>query len=253
MNGGVADKGCVSRSDYNLRPRSLEQSHEGWLCLPSQFLKNHLYCAGVLPSPVAQPLHRSRAHVRVRVGQQVDQRAWNALADEQRQAWGERARTNRRGGRAARLHLRNGRRVFFRVNSHRLALRLSLLADPPEEGTYVPAPLVKLVITNRASRITLKLRLSGGDPRGVMVASWHPCNPGVMTWHKFVRIGPLPPPVRGMCDITRLYVAKYGVPEVGKKIFIRIQQMRDYTGKLFHVTSAIVPEEDDWDDMQETQ
>jgi hypothetical protein len=43
------------------------------------------------------------------------------------------------------------------------------------------------------------------------------------------------------------------VPEVGKKIFIRIQQMRDYTGKLFHVTSAIVPEEDDWDDMRETQ
>jgi len=171
--------------------------------------------------------------------------AWNALADEQRQAWGERARKNRRGGRAARLHLRHGRRLFFRVNSCRLALRLPLLQDPPQEGTCVPLPFAKLIITNRAGRISLKLKVSGGDPFGVMVSSWHPCNPGVMTWNKFVRIGPLPPPVRGMCDITRLYVAKYGVPAVGKKIFVRIQQMQDYMGKLFQVTSAVVPDEED--------
>ena len=179
--------------------------------------------------------------------------AWNALADEQRQAWGERARTNRRGGRAARLHLRNGRRLFFRVNSRRLALRLPLLTDPPEEGTYVPAPLVKLIITNRARRITLKLKVTGGDPKGVMVSSWHPCNPGAMTWRKFVRIGPLPPPVRGLCDITQLYVAKFGVPPVGKKIFVRIQQMQDYLGKLAQVTSAIVRGEEGWYDAQKTQ
>ncbi len=128
-----------------------------------------------------------------------------------------------------------------------------MLADPPEEGTYVRAPLVKLIITNRAGRITLKLKVSGGDPYGVMVSSWHPCNPGVMTWNKFVRIGLLPPPVRGMCDITRLYVAKYGVPPVGKKIFVRIQQMRDYMGKLFQVTSAVVKAEEGWHDVQKAQ
>ena len=178
--------------------------------------------------------------------------AWNALAEEQRQAWGERARANRRGGRAARLHLRNGRRLFFRANSHRLALRLPLLADPPAEGTYVPAPLVKLVIANRAGRITLKLKVFGGDPDGVMVSSWHPVSPGTMTCRNFVRIGPLPPPVRGMCDITRLYVAKYGVPPVGSKIFVRVQQMKDLTGRLVQVTSAIVRDEEGWEDVQKT-
>ena len=44
-----------------------------------------------------------------------------------------------------------------------------------------------------------------------------------------------------MSDITRLYVAKYGAPPVGKKIFIRIQQMNDYVGNLVQVVSAIVP------------
>jgi hypothetical protein len=44
-----------------------------------------------------------------------------------------------------------------------------------------------------------------------------------------------------MIDITRRYVAKYGVPPVGKKVFIRIQQMNDYVGSIVQVLSAIVP------------
>ena len=74
-----------------------------------------------------------------------------------------------------------------------------------------------------------------------MVSSWHPCNPGVMVWKKFVRICLLPASVGGMIDITRRYVAKYGVPPVGKKVFIRIQQMNDYVGSIVQILSAIVP------------
>ena len=74
-----------------------------------------------------------------------------------------------------------------------------------------------------------------------MVSSWHPCNAGVMVWKKFVRIGLLPAPTGGMCDITRQYVANYGVPPVGKKIFLRIQQMNDSMGSIVQVLSAVVP------------
>ena len=49
--------------------------------------------------------------------------------------------------------------------------------------------------------------------------------------------------------ITRLSVAKYGLPPVGKKIFIRVQQMNDYLGSVVQTTSAIVPEEEGWDDL----
>jgi hypothetical protein len=208
--------------------------------------------AGKQPKPVSHGKRPTGEQLRVQSETAILAAAWNALADEQRQAWGERARKNRRGGRATRLHLRNGRRLFFRVNSHRLALRLPLLTDPPEEGAYVPAPLVKLIITNRAGRITLKLKVSGGDPHGVMVSSWHPVSPGTMICRNFVRIGPLPPPVRGMCDITRQYVAKYGVPPVGTKIFVRIQQMKDLTGRLVQVTNTIVRPEEGWEDEQKS-
>jgi hypothetical protein len=172
--------------------------------------------------------------------------AWNSLTDEQREAWGAQARADRRGSRVARARRRSGRRLFFKVNSRRLALQQELLTDPPGPGTFYSTPWVRLVITNLAGRIALKLYLAQGQAEGVMVSSWHPCNPGAMVWAKFARIGLLPAPHRGMCDITKQYVAKFGVPPVGKKIFIRIQQMNDYSGSVYYTTSAVVPEEEEW-------
>jgi len=172
--------------------------------------------------------------------------AWNELADEQREAWGVKARTNRRGGRAARLRLRSGRRWFMKVNFRRLALEQGLLTDPPGAESTCVTPIVRLVITNHAGRIALQVRVVQGRAEGVMVSSWHPCSAGTMVWRKFIRIGLLPVPHRGLSDITRLYVAKFGVPPVGKKVFIRIQQMKDYWGSVAYTTSAVVPDEEEW-------
>jgi hypothetical protein len=176
--------------------------------------------------------------------------AWNDLTDEQREAWGVKARTNRRGGRRARARRRSGRRLFFKANFRRLALKQALLSDPAGQESIHPPPLMRLVITNRAGRIVLKLHLAYGRTEGVMVSSWHPCNAGAMVWKKFVRIGLLPAAVRGVIDITRLYVAKFGVPPVGKKIFIRLQQMNDYLGHMVYTTSAIVPAEEEWHSVE---
>jgi hypothetical protein len=172
--------------------------------------------------------------------------AWNKLQDDERRAWDETARQNRRAGPAARRRFRTGRRLFFRANSHRLALNQSLLAHPNEASDLCDLPLVQLVITNHAGRPVIRLRASGGPTDGVMVSSWHPLNAGVIVWRKFVRLGPLPPPRRGLCDITKMFVEKYGVPPVGTKIFVRIQQMRDTLGKLFQITSAVVRPEEAW-------
>jgi hypothetical protein len=55
-----------------------------------------------------------------------------------------------------------------------------------------------------------------------------------------------------MSDITRQYVEKYGVPPVGTKVFVRVQQMKDLIGRLVQTTSAIVPPEEGWDDEQKS-
>jgi hypothetical protein len=179
--------------------------------------------------------------------------AWNNLTEQQRERWGQTASTDRRGGRAARLRRRSGRRAFFKANSRRLALGLDLLTDPPDSGLTGSTPIARLVITNRGGRIALKVRLIRGHQEGVMVSSWWPCNAGAMKWAKFARTGLLPAPERGLSDITRQYVAKFGVPAVGKKVFIRLQQMNDYWGALVYTTSAIVPEEEGWPSEPKTQ
>jgi len=172
--------------------------------------------------------------------------AWNDLTEEQRQAWNGESRANRRGGLAARSRRRSGRRSFFKANSHRLALRQDLLTDPPGSGSVCPFPIVRLVITNHGGRIALKLRLSSGRAEGVMVSASRPCNAGVTVGRKFCRIGLLPAPERGLSDITEPYVARFGLPPVGKKLFIRVQQMNDYMGSVVQTTSAIVPDEEGW-------
>jgi hypothetical protein len=171
--------------------------------------------------------------------------AWNSLTEEQREAWCVASRADRRGSRAARARRRTGRGLFFKVNSRRLALKQGLLADPPDAGNYYPTPRVRLVITNHAGHVSLKVYLAHDRAEGVMVSSWRPCNPGAMVWDKFVRLELLQAPHRGMCDITRPYVAKFGVPPVGTKVFIRVQQMNDYAGSVFYTTSSVVPEEED--------
>ena len=53
-----------------------------------------------------------------------------------------------------------------------------------------------------------------------------------MVWQKVVRLGLLPAPIGGVSDITRRHVAQYSVSPVGKKAFIRIQQMNDYGASM---------------------
>jgi hypothetical protein len=40
-------------------------------------------------------------------------------------------------------------------------------------------------------------------------------------------LGLLPAPIDGWCDITEIYVARYGVPKAGKAIWIRTCQHID--------------------------
>jgi hypothetical protein len=129
----------------------------------------------------------------------------------------------------------------MKVNLRRKALGQDLLNHPPGAESPGPFPLVRFFITNIGGRIALKLVAASSSPEGVMLYSWHPCSAGAMVWHRFVRIGPVPAAVRGVRDFTKLYVVKFGVPPVGRKIFIRLRRMDDYYGGMTQTVSAVVP------------
>jgi hypothetical protein len=190
--------------------------------------------------------HRARTEIAILSA------AWNNLTDEQREGWARFAQSDRRGGLAARRRRRTGRTAFFRVNSRRFAAWQDLLDFPPWAAGCCTTPLVRLIITHRAGLLSLKVRLSGGPAEGLMISSCRPCNPGVMVCPKFTRIGLLRGSKARLIDITKLYVDKFGWPPIGKKIFIQVQQMQDYSGKVLHTASAIVRAEGSSEDVQKT-
>jgi hypothetical protein len=67
------------------------------------------------------------------------------------------------------------------------------------------------------------------------------CNTGYMVNRRFIS-GPL---FLASASAT-YYVSKHGVPAAAKKVFIRIQQMKDYLGNVVYTTSAVVPAEEAW-------
>jgi hypothetical protein len=166
---------------------------------------------------------------------------WAKLTEEQRQAWNADARSNRRGRRAGPTRRPSGYSRFMKANLRRKALGQELLTNPPGSEHAKPFPLVRFFITNIDGRVALKLMLTHGSAEGLMLYSWHPCSAGTTVWDKFIRIGPVPPAVRGARNFTGQYVAKFGVPPVGTKIFIRLRQMNDYFGSMVQTTSAVVP------------
>ena len=112
-----------------------------------------------LPTPDQR---RARAEMRILSA------AWNDLTEEQRLAWDLTARKDRRGGLAARLRRRSGRRAFFKANFRRLALREGLLTNPPGAGNACSSPLARLVITNRGGQLRSRSAWPLATPR----ASW---------------------------------------------------------------------------------
>jgi hypothetical protein len=84
-----------------------------------------------------------------------------------------------------------------------------------------------LVATFTGGKFTLKLRVSGPAAQHTLVYGAAPVRSGVRYVHHFPFLGLLPPPEDGWSDITELYVARYGVPEVGTAIWIRTCQQID--------------------------
>jgi hypothetical protein len=60
-----------------------------------------------------------------------------------------------------------------------------------------------------------------------MVFGAAPCSAGRKKWRHGAYLGLLPAPAGGESDITELYVARYGEPKVGERVFIRTRQQVD--------------------------
>ena len=83
------------------------------------------------------------------------------------------------------------------------------------------------VLTNDQSGLRFLLKLTGPVTADIMVFAQAPCSAGRSKRRNVSYIGLLPLAVDGLCDITALYVARYGTPRPGDKLFIVTRQQKD--------------------------
>lgn len=166
---------------------------------------------------------------------------WGKLTDSQRAAWAAAAhgvRTRRRVNQSGAL---SGYLLFVKINCNLASLGLPTVADPPDAPRFGLSPVGQLTITDAKGGIALKLDLSGKTVQYIVLLGTKPRSAGVTYVDHFTILGLLPDPVRGVSDITDLYVGKFGVPRAGSRVFIRTLQQINGWEDLPKQTSAIVP------------
>ncbi len=91
--------------------------------------------------------------------------------------------------------------------------------------------------------IALKLTCPGDPGDGTIIRGAKPLSQGREVCNNFRMLGVCPAPAQGAADITSLYTARYGVPTVGTKVYVRVNQFLDGWESLGRAFWAIVPAE----------
>ena len=132
--------------------------------------------------------------------------------------------------------------VFVKVNTIRASQGLPPVLTRPESYQFDANPVGEFVSTNAGGEVDLKLSVPTAPATDILVLGAAPCSAGVSFVNHFVILGRLPAAQAGYSHITQLYVARYGVPAPGTRVFIRTRQTRDGWNDFPLQTDAIVPQ-----------
>jgi hypothetical protein len=189
----------------------------------------------------ANPRTPARQHMRGAFGSFA--RAWSrVLTQAQREAWdvaGPKVQSKRRLSSGP----LTGQQLFQGLNSSRACIGLKgLLLLPPAPVVFGPNPVAQLTIRNGEDGVRLLLNVVGPVTEDIMVFGQAPCSAGRMKRRNVAYLGLLPAPQDGLSDITAIYVARYGEPRPGEKVFIVTCQQKDGWEGFDKETNEIVPE-----------
>jgi hypothetical protein len=117
-----------------------------------------------------------------------------------------------------------------------------LLLLPPTPVVFGPNLVAQLTIRNGEDGVRLLLNVAGPVTEDIMVFGQAPCSAGRMKRRNVAYLGLLPAPQDGLSNVTAIYVARYGEPRPGEKIFIVTCQQKDGWEGFDQETNEIVPE-----------
>jgi hypothetical protein len=187
----------------------------------------------------ANPRTASQMGVRAILGRVAA--SWRALQEVQRAAWIAAAKETKSNSRLGQSGALSGFQLFAKINCTLAQFGQDTVTAPPASPQFPELAPASLSITNTAGVIALKLACPT-DPQGnTIVRGSAPISQGRENCRDVRVLGLCPAPVQGSADITGIYTARYGVPPVGKKVFIQVNQVVDGWEDLPVTFSAIVP------------
>jgi hypothetical protein len=169
--------------------------------------------------------------------------AWSrVLTQAQRDAWNDAASKVQSQTRLGSGPL-SGSQLFEGLNCARARIgRRDMLLLPPAPVVFAPSPVGQLIIINGENGLRLLLSITGPITEDIMVFGQAPCSAGRSKRRNVAYLGLLPAPQNGLCDITDIYVARYGEPRPGQKVFLVTCQQKDGWEGFERETNEIVPD-----------
>ena len=166
---------------------------------------------------------------------------WRVLEEAQRAAWMAAAKEAKSTTRLGQNGTLSGFQLFAKINCTLAQFGQDQVDAPPAQPQFPDLAPQNLVITNTAGVVALKLTCPGNPGENTIVRASAPISQGRETCKDFRVLGMCPAAVAGSADITGLYTARYGVPPVGKKVYVQVNQFVDGWEDLPVSFWAIVP------------
>ena len=172
----------------------------------------------------------------------VSSQGWGCkLTDPQRQRWNLTAQTVPTHPSLNQYSRMSGQQLCVKINSTLQCVGRKPTDEPPAPVVFSPNPVGDLTIDyDDDGNVRLRLAV-GAAVEDIMLFGQVPCSAGRMKQRRVCYLGLLGPATGGQCDITAPYVARYGQPAPGQKVFVVTSQHKNGWRGQDHVTSAIVP------------
>jgi len=166
---------------------------------------------------------------------------WRSLQEAQRAAWTAAASGVSSVSRLGQSGPLTGQQLFNKINCSLAQFGQQQVDAPPARPQFPALAPQNLVIANAGGVITLKLTCPIDPGESTIVRGSKPVSQGFGKFSDFRVLGMCPAPAQGSADITGLYVARYGVPPVGTKVFVRVNQLVEGWEDLPVTLAAVVP------------
>ena len=168
-------------------------------------------------------------------------KAWRALTDEQRAAWAAAATTVMSKSRCGTSGPLTGSQLYTKLNATIALVGGDTINVPPVPPAFDRNPVGDLAITNIGGVIKLTLAVPNQPTTDILVRASAPMSAGISSTEGYRILGLLPAPAQGACNITAMYVARFGIPLVTAKVFVQTNQVISGYEDLGRGSNAIVP------------